>query len=246
MRIALISDIHGNRQAFQAVLTAAAERGAERHVILGDIVGYGGDPMWCADKTMALAAGGAIVIRGNHDQGVADPSVSMNEIARAAIDWTRTQLNDEQKAFLSGLPLEVEDGERLYVHADASAPARYHYVTDSETAAAHLQACRARLSFCGHVHRPALYGLGPNGKITAFKPTSAKGIPLLAQRRWLAVMGAVGQPRDGNPAAAFGILDTDRGEIEFHRVGYDIEGAAARIRAVGLPDALASRLLRGK
>ncbi|MBC7314221.1 MAG: metallophosphoesterase family protein [Rhizobium sp.] len=246
MRIALMSDIHGNRQAFQAVLTAAAERGAERHVILGDIVGYGGDPVWCLDKTMALAAEGAIVIRGNHDQGVADPSVSMNEVARAATDWTRTQLNDEQKAFLARLPLEVEDGERLYVHADASAPARYHYVTDAETAAAHLQACRARISFCGHVHRPALYGLGPNGKTTAFTPTSAQGIPLLAQRRWLAVMGAVGQPRDGNPAAAFGILDTDRREIEFHRVGYDIEGAAARIRAVGLPDALALRLFRGK
>ena len=246
MRIALMSDIHGNRQAFQAVLTAAAERGAERHVILGDIVGYGGDPVWCVDKTMALAADGAIVIRGNHDQGVADPSVSMNEVARAAIDWTRTQLNDEQKAFLARLPLEVEDGERLYVHADASAPARYHYVTDAETAAAHLQACRARISFCGHVHRPALYGLGPNGKTTSFTPTSAQGIPLLAQRRWLAVMGAVGQPRDGNPAAAFGILDTSRGELEFHRVGYDIEAAAARIRAVGLPDSLASRLSRGK
>lgn len=246
MRIAIMSDIHANRQAFEAVLAAASERGATRHVILGDIVGYGGDPVWCVDKTMELAGGGAIVIRGNHDQAVSDPSVSMNETARAAIDWTRTQLSETQKAYLAGLPLEIEDGERLYVHADASAPARFHYVSDAETAAAHLQACRARVSFCGHIHRPALYCLGANGKATPFAPSSSTGIPLLPQRRWLAVMGAVGQPRDGNPAAAYGILDTDRGELEYHRVGYDIEGAAAKIRAVGLSEGLATRLFKGK
>lgn len=246
MRIAILSDIHANRQAYEAVLAAAADRAATRYVILGDIVGYGGDPVWCVDRTMALAAEGALIIRGNHDQGVSDPSVSMNEAARAALDWTRTQLSQTQRAYLAALPLEIEDGERLYVHADASAPARFHYVSDAETAAAHLQACKARVSFCGHIHRPALYCMGTNGKTTAFAPSSSTGIPLLPQRRWLAVMGAVGQPRDGNPAAAYGILDTDKGEIEFHRAGYDIESAAARIRAVGLPEGLAARLFRGK
>jgi diadenosine tetraphosphatase ApaH/serine/threonine PP2A family protein phosphatase len=246
MRIAFLSDIHANRQAFEAVLSAARERGAARHVILGDIVGYGGDPAWCVNRTMELAAAGAIVIRGNHDQAIADPGVSMNEAARAAIDWTRTQLDEAQKAFLADLPLKAEEDDRLYVHADASAPTRFNYVTDAETAATHLAACNARISFCGHVHRPALYGLGPNGKVTTFVPSSANGIPLLRQRRWLAVMGAVGQPRDNNPAAAFGIFDTDRDELEFHRTGYDIEVAAAKIRAVGLPEGLAVRLSRGK
>jgi len=170
----------------------------------------------------------------------------MNETARAAIDWTRAQLSADEKSFLATLPLQVEDDDRLYVHADASSPQRFHYVTDTDAAGIHFSACRARLSFCGHVHCPALYALAPSGKVTGFVPNSPSGIPLLPQWRWLAVMGAVGQPRDGNPAAAFAILDTTTSEIEYHRTGYDIEKAAARIRAAGLSEALAMRLFRGR
>lgn len=246
MRIAFLSDIHANRAAFEAALAAAETQGADRLVILGDIVGYGGDPVWCLRKTIALAEEGAVVIRGNHDQAVIDPSVSMNETARAAIDWTRAQLSADTKSFLATLPLQVEDDDRLYVHADASSPQRFHYVTDASAASVHFSACRARLSFCGHVHCPALYALAPSGKVTGFAPNSPTGIPLLPQQRWLAVMGAVGQPRDGDPAAAFAIFDTTTGELEYHRTGYDIEKAAARIRAAGLPETLAMRLFRGR
>lgn len=245
MRIALISDIHANREALEAVLADAQARDVIDFVLLGDIIGYGPDPAWCVEKTMALAAAGAAVVRGNHDQALGDPTVSMNAVARSVIDWTATVLNNEQKAFLSGLPMSITLEDRLYVHADASAPARYHYVTDADAAAAHFAGSEARLSFCGHVHRPALYALGTGGKVTGFTPTRTTAIPLLNQRRWLAVIGSVGQPRDGDPAASYALLDTKVGEICFLKVPYDVDRTIAKIRAAGLPEALASRLSRG-
>lgn len=246
MKIALLSDIHGNRQAYEAVMADALARGAERFVILGDIVGYGGDPRWCVDRTIALAAEGAVVIRGNHDQAIIDPGYSMTSAAGIAIDWTRMTLEPRQRAYLAGLPMTIEEDDRLYVHADGSAPGRFRYVTDATTALAHFDGCTPRLSFCGHVHRPCLYGCSQGGKVTAFTPTSEIGIPLAAPRRWLAVIGSVGQPRDGNPAAAYALYDTALGELSFRRTAYDIGAAASAIRAASLPESLATRLFQGR
>lgn len=243
MQIALFSDIHGNREAFEACLGAA--HGAGRIVILGDIVGYGADPGWCLEKARALQAAGAIVLRGNHDQAAAEARCDMNTNARIAIEWTRTQLSEEQKQFLLSLPMAVEEEDRLYVHADGSAPAAWNYVSDVEDAAVHFGGTAARVSFCGHIHIPALYCEPPLGRITRFVPNSETSIPLLAQRRWLCVLGSVGQPRDGNPAAAFAVYDTEKRELQFRRAAYDIETAQQKIRDAGLPDNLASRLARG-
>lgn len=244
MRIAFLSDIHANREAFEAALSAA--QAADRIVILGDIVGYGADPRWCVDKTMELAAAGAIVVRGNHDQASTDLSRRMSDMAQVAIEWTRGQLSDAHKDFLTRLPLEVREDDRLYVHADGAAPAQWHYVLDATCALSHFSGCADRVTICGHVHRPALYCLGGNDKVTAFTPRPACAVPLLSQRRWLAVMGAVGQPRDGDPSAAFGLLDTQSRALTFERTPYDIEAAAAKIRAAGLPDTLAARLFKGR
>ncbi len=245
MKIAILSDVHANREAFQAVLAGCRSRGVDRFVILGDIVGYGPDPGWCVDKATELAEAGAVIVRGNHDQAVATPLSSMSSTARTAIDWTRDALSPAQKLFLAKLPLSVTEDDRFYVHSDASAPSRFHYVRNAEAAALHFSRCGARLSFCGHVHRPALYSFGAGGKVTSFTPSSTMPIPLLMQRRWLAVIGSVGQPRDGDPAAGFAILDTDSGELCFLKVPYDVEETAAKIRAAGLPDSLASRLSKG-
>lgn len=243
MRIALFSDIHANREAFEAALGAAAD--ADRVVILGDIVGYGADPAWCVDTVRALQERGAIVIRGNHDQAACETRCDMNSSARIAIEWTREQLAPWQKDFLLGLPLAQADEDRLYVHSDGSAPGNWNYVTDTEDAQTHFNGTSARVSFCGHIHMPALYCQPPLGRITKFVPNSQTAIPLLQQRRWLAVMGAVGQPRDGNPAAAFAIYDTERRELSYRRIAYDIETTQQKIRAAGLPDTLATRLSRG-
>jgi len=246
MRLALFADIHANRQAFSACLEAARARGAERLICLGDIVGYGADPEWAVDTVMDLVAKGAIAVRGNHDNAIGTPSDSMNGDAQAAIDWTRGRLSLEQKVFLAGLPIMRQENNRLYVHSEASDPSQWHYVRDSSDAARSMMATELQITFCGHFHRPGLYSMSSAAKMTSFVPTSGVAVQLLTGRRWLAVLGSVGQPRDGDPAASFAMFDTVSREITYLRVPYDVETAAARIKANGLPPWLADRLLIGR
>lgn len=245
MLIALFADIHANRQALEACLADARACGAARIVLLGDFVGYGGDPDWVTNRVMELAGEGAAVVLGNHDAAVNGPADRMNVEARVAIEWTRTELGKPARDFLGRLPMTLSDGDRLYVHAEASHPERFTYVNSTLEAADSLAATQAHVTFCGHVHRPALYSLSSTAKMTSFTPTADAPVPLLPGRRWLAVLGAVGQPRDGNPAAAYCLFDTDRGELTYRRVPYDIEAAAMRILKQGLPPSLAERLFAG-
>ena len=246
MLLAVFSDIHGNRQAFEACLKVAQARGAERFILLGDFVGYGADPEWVVDTAMELVAQGAVAVRGNHDQAVNSSAETMNAEAQIAIEWTRGRLDTAQRRFLAELPMVVEDGDRLFVHSEASSPRSWHYVRSTADAAKSLIATPAHVTFCGHIHRPALYSMSAAGKMTRFIPTSNVPVQLLGGRRWLAVIGSVGQPRDGNPAAAYAMLDTKSQEITFCRVPYDVVAAADRIRANGLPHWLADRLLIGR
>jgi predicted phosphodiesterase len=246
MRIAIFSDIHSNRQAFEACLAQARERGAERIVLLGDYVGYGADPDWTVATVMDLVRQGAIAVRGNHDNAVSDTGEKMNVEAQIAIEWTRGQLGAAQRQFLADLPLTARTGERLYVHADASDPAAWKYVASVEDAAESFAAVRERLIFCGHIHLPQLYSMSVTGKLIRFVPTSEVAIPLLPGRRWLAVVGSVGQPRDGNPAASYCLLDTATHELTYCRAAYDVTEAAECIRKAGLPPHLANRLAQGR
>lgn len=245
MLIALLSDIHSNREAFEACLAAAKQAGAEKYVILGDLVGYGADPEWCVTRCQELAEDGAIVLRGNHDQAVNDPDPSFSKTALICIQWTRYQLDEVARHWLSNLPLTLRDDDRFYVHADASAPADWNYVDDTDSARRHLKACAADISFCGHIHRPALYSQSALGTMTRFVPNSMQAVPLLPGRSWLCVLGSVGQPRDGNPAAAYCLYDTASRSIRFMRTTYDVQTAVAKIKAAGLPAATADRLLKG-
>ena len=246
MRLAIFADIHANRPAFAACLEAARARGAERIVCLGDIVGYGADPEWAVDTVMELAAAGAPVVLGNHDNAIATSSESMNAEAQAAIEWTRGRLSAPQRRFLSGLPYTVTEDSRLYVHSEASNPPRWHYVRDAADAGRSMIATPAHITFCGHIHRPALYSMSATAKMTSFVPVTGVPVQLLRGRQWLAVLGSVGQPRDGNPAASFAMFDTERYEITWCRAPYDVAAAADRIRANGLPSWLADRLFAGR
>ncbi|MFB9268217.1 metallophosphoesterase family protein [Bradyrhizobium erythrophlei] len=246
MRLALFSDIHANRQAFAACLEAARARGAERLICLGDIVGYGADPEWAVDTVMDLVAGGAIALRGNHDNAINAPDSGMNDDAQAAIDWTRDRLSAARRRFLAELPISHEEDNRLYVHAEASDPSKWHYVRDTSGAARSMMATELQITFCGHVHRPGLYSMSSAAKMTSFVPTTGMPVQLLTGRRWLAVLGSVGQPRDGDPAASFAIFDTKSREITYLRVPYDVASAAAKIKANGLPHWLADRLFLGR
>jgi diadenosine tetraphosphatase ApaH/serine/threonine PP2A family protein phosphatase len=246
LRLALFADIHANREAFAACLDAARAQGAERMICLGDVVGYGADPEWTVDTVMALVEKGAIIVRGNHDNAIGSSTESMNAEAQAAIEWTRGRLSEPQRRFLAELPFTRSEDDRLYVHSEASDPPRWRYVQDASDAGRSMMATDAQITFCGHIHRPALYSMSVTAKMTSFVPVTGVPVQLLNGRRWLAVLGSVGQPRDGNPAAAFAMFDTDRREIIYHRAAYDVAAAAKKIRDNGLPHWLADRLSAGR
>ncbi|MDP1882380.1 MAG: metallophosphoesterase family protein [Bradyrhizobium sp.] len=246
MLLAIFTDIHANRQAFSACLDSARGRGAQRMIFLGDYVGYGADPEWTVETVMDLVTSGAMAVRGNHDNAISTPSENMNAEAQAAIEWTRGRLSAAQRRFLSELPMTLQEDDRLYVHSEASHPARWRYVQNAADAARSLAATDAHVTFCGHIHLPSLYSMSAAAKMTSFIPTAGVPVQLLGGRRWLAVLGSVGQPRDRNPAAAFAMLDTETREVTYCRVPYDIEAAAQRIRDNGLPLWLADRLLVGR
>lgn len=242
MIVAILTDIHANREALDACLADARERGAERFVLLGDTVGYGADPAYAVDAVMALERAGAVVLMGNHDAAVLATGRSMNAAAHVAIDWTRNRLDRAQLAFLAARPFVEVEGERLYVHADASAPKRWIYVTSAHEARHSMAATRARITFCGHVHRPQLYSMAAwrRAEVHAFEADTTS--QLENDRHWLAVVGAVGQPRDGDPRACYCLFDDRKATLVLRRVAYDIGAAAAKIRAAGLPEILAERL----
>ena len=246
MRIALLADIHANLEALSACLVDAADRGVDRMIFLGDIIGYGADPAACVNIVADLCADGAGAIAGNHDRAVAGSEIGVDGAAADAIRWTQTVLGAAERAFLAGLPLTIEEEDRLFVHASADVPDVFPYIQEVRDAARSFAATKAWLTIVGHVHRPALYNMTSVGKLMSFVPSSDAPIPLMTQRRWLGVMGAVGQPRDGNPAAAYGILDTAARTINYVRVPYDVETAAAKIRAAGLPQFLWQRLMVGR
>jgi len=247
-KTAVITDIHSNRQALEAVLADAAAKGARRYAFLGDLVGYGADPGWVVDTVAGLVREtGAVAIMGNHDEAaVRGDAPAMRDEARLALAWTHAQLQPAQRAFLAALPLSVHEGEALYVHANAFAPKDWEYITGRMEAMRSLHATNARYTFCGHMHEPMLYHLSGTGKAGDFKPQPGVAIPLLSHRQWLVIPGSCGQPRDGNPAAGYALFDPQRQELSFERVPYDAETAAARIRAAGLPERLGDRLLTGQ
>ncbi|MGJ5048731.1 metallophosphoesterase family protein [Bradyrhizobium oligotrophicum] len=246
MLLAIFTDIHANRQAFAACLEAARARGADRLICLGDIVGYGADPEWSVDTVMEIVAEGGLAVRGNHDNAVSVASETMNAEAQAAMEWTRGRLSAEQRRFLAELPMSIGDDDRLFVHAEASSPPRWRYVQSPADAARSMIATEAQVTFCGHIHRPALYSMSATAKMTSFTPTANMPIQLLRGRQWLAVVGSVGQPRDGDPAASFVTFDTKTRELTYCRVPYDVDAAAQRIRDNGLPPWLAQRLSMGR
>lgn len=245
MLIALLADIHANREALTACLVHAGQRDVGRYVFLGDYVGYGADPGWVVDCIIAHVERGAAAILGNHDAAVLSPSERMNAIAEEVIAWTRTQLTPQQCGFLRDLPPKLEQRERLFVHANPWAPTGWDYVTGPVPAARALRATRFPQTFCGHVHKPTLYHMGASGQAVDFIPFAGVEIPLIPSRKWLAVIGSVGQPRDHNPAACYALLDDERSILTYMRVPYDVESAARKVRAAGLPHVLAARLEQG-
>ena len=246
MKLALFADVHSNLEALTACLAHARVMGAERYAFLGDLVGYGADPVAVLDLIEQYAAKGAIVVRGNHDAAATGCGIdNLNSYAQAAITWTVTQLGDSHRAFLTSLPLTVRDADMLFVHASAMLPEVWTYITGPRQAEESIRAAMANYIFCGHVHEPKLYYGGAGGQPMPFKPISGTPIPTARHRQWLAIVGSVGQPRDGKNQACYALFDPARERITFFRIPYDHDTAAKKIRAAGLPERLALRLERG-
>ncbi|MEA2857258.1 MAG: hypothetical protein QOH98_1579 [Methylobacteriaceae bacterium] len=246
MRLALLADIHGNREALDACLEHAQRRGADRFGFLGDLVGYGADPGYVIDTVAEYCERGAFAILGNHDAAVLSQEVNMNPYARAAIDWTRDELDDLQKTFLERLSFGLEEEHVLFVHSEASAPADWLYVTDEESAGYSMRATQKPVTICGHVHVPQLYRCTGEGRMIAAVPRANEPIVFDTAAKSLAVLGSVGQPRDDNPNAAYALYDDTDMSLTYVRVDYDIERAAQKIHAAGLPRILAARLFLGR
>ncbi|HEY6822151.1 MAG TPA: metallophosphoesterase family protein [Burkholderiales bacterium] len=246
MILALLSDVHANIQALEACLRDARKRGATRFAFLGDLVGYGADAAAVVRTIMRYAAEGAVVVKGNHDDAVERRTHGyMNDAAREAIDWARGTLGGEEKQFLSSLPLCVRSGECCFVHATARNPDGWSYIDSKSAALQSIDAAGVPYTFSGHVHEQRLFAHVGARRASAFEPRGGTAIPLGAHRSWLALVGSVGQPRDGSPAAGYALFDEDRALLTYFRIPYDHAAAARAIRKAGLPESLAFRVERG-
>jgi diadenosine tetraphosphatase ApaH/serine/threonine PP2A family protein phosphatase len=246
MRYLVISDIHANLEAFETVMAAAKPLGYDKVLLLGDLVGYGADPNAICDRVRELKPDA--LIRGNHDKvGAGDESPEgFNAEARNAIRWTHDQLTKDNRDWLAALPagpLIVDDMIEICHGTPFDEDA---YVFDDLDALRAMHAARRPLCLFGHTHVQVGHFLSRDQFGLATSDERPLTIALDESNRYLVNPGSVGQPRDGDPRAGFGIVDTARREMTIHRVEYPIAKAQARILEEGLPDVLAQRLALGR
>ena len=250
MKLALLSDIHANIQALDTCLAHALDQGAEQFVLLGDFVGYGANPVEVVRRVQALALDGALLIKGNHDAGAVSPPAFARTVGDSTTAWTHAQLAPEQRQFLHELPMVMQHGSILLLHASADGPDLWRYVYTNTAATASLGAAAklpdVRHVFGGHVHHQTLY-VGRGGQpVCKLSPLPGVAVALPMDRHWLATIGSTGQPRDGDPRAMYATFDTETLAFTFYRVAYDHHAAADAILQAGLPAWLAARLALGR
>ena len=232
MRYAIVSDLHANRQAWEAVLADAATRDVDAFICLGDVVGYGPMPQWLLDDVRHRCA--AVVI-GNHDAaacGRMDASI-FNDEARAVVEWTRDRIDDEGLRFLAGLPAAVEDDDVLYVHAEVEYPERFDYITDAQNAAENLSACQHRMIFYGHTHTPMVFVQRADGVVHECATANFRAAEGC---RYLVNVGSVGEPRDPESLTGrYVVFDSDEVAVEFCHVEFDKAAYRVDLDREGLP-----------
>lgn len=240
MRIAVLSDIHGNLEALEAVLAEIDRIGVDLVYSLGDIVGYGPSPAACLEIVRRRAA---VSLMGNHDAAVAGliSLEDFNEFARAAVVWTAARLDGGQIAYLGALPYTHRAPDLLLVHASPVEPERWHYIHGLADVDEHFAMFSERLCFVGHSHRPAVYSIAGEHGVARCGTCET----LQPGRRLLVNAGSVGQPRDSNPRASYALYDAASGRLEVRRVDYPVERTQERMRAAGIPAFLVDRLGAG-
>lgn len=247
MRYAIISDIHSNLEALQSVLKAIELENIDKIVCLGDIVGYGPDPNECIELVQQHCE---VIITGNHDFACIESAelFYFNQYAAKAVEWTVSVLADENLKYLAQLPLVGRIDNFYLVHSNPFEPRSWDYILTLEEAIFNFPRFNAdaRICFIGHSHHPIIYieYLENNDKKYTLNTTNQ--IQLEEKRRYIINVGSVGQPRDNNPDAAYGIIDTANQQYELKRVKYNITKTFKKMISARLPQFLADRLLIGK
>lgn len=247
MRYLILSDIHANIDALDSVLAAAPADSWDRLIVLGDLVGYGAEPNAVIDRILALDP--LMVIRGNHDKAACgiDDGSSFNMVARMAAQWTMEMLTPSNRDYLRALPAGPATIDDTIEICHGAPFDEDHYIFDSEDASRALDAARRPLCLFGHTHLPVIFlrdaarfeGLAPDGADNA-------DVAIEPGVSYLINAGSVGQPRDGDPRAAFGVYNTEGASLRLRRVTYPVQQAQRRILSAGLPASLANRLAIGR
>ena len=240
MKFAIIADIHANLEAFQVVLEDTKKQGCTHYVCLGDVVGYNANPRECLEIVRQM---GMPCVKGNHDEycSTEDALDGFNPAAAEAVNWTRAQLSEDGKQWLRDLKYVRMVQTFTIVHATLDGPQRWGYVFDKLAAAASFPYQNTQVCFFGHTHVPVAFmrdSVVRGGTYSKFK--------MEPRKKYFVNVGAVGQPRDSNPKAAYVVFDPREGTIELRRLDYDIPAAQKKILAVGLPPRLAERLAYGR
>lgn len=242
MRLAIISDIHGNLAALEAVIEEIEKQKVDKIICLGDVVGYGPEPVECLQVVREKAS---VVLMGNHDYAcIYRPEMFFfNHFARHAIEWTLKILDEKSLEFINQFPFRHSEADLLFVHANPYRPEGWDYVLSIDDAIYYLSKFEEKICFIGHSHLPQIYVADDNSK---FSLLEQRELIFDKNSRYIINVGSVGQPRDGNPAASFGIVDLEKGIYENVRVAYDIEKEIKQFEKAGLPAFLAQRLRTGK
>lgn len=241
MRYGLISDIHSNLEALQAVLDSISKDKISEYLCVGDIVGYGADPGPCIRVVKSLEC--KALIAGNHDWGVLGllGLEWFNEYAKDAAVWTTSVLNQDELDYLKSFKLTYEAKKFTLVHGSLEIPEEFHYILNGEDAYFTMKLMKTPICFVGHSHVAGIF-YSDNSKV---RYTTEPRIKIDYHRKYVINIGSIGQPRDGNPRASYVIYDDEDDTIEIKRVAYDIKSAQEKILKAGLPNWLASRLARG-
>ena len=239
MKYAIISDIHGNLEALNAVLQSAEDAGCEKYVCVGDIVGYGANPIECVQLVKEKVA---FSVMGNHDSAVIGKTATtyFNTAARMAVEWTRKALDDESKRYFESLPYVARPAAFTVVHSTIKDPEEWNYIFTSDSAEQYFPYQTDSICFISHTHVSAVFlsdgmVLPPQGRLSVGSSS-----------KYMINCGSVGQPRDGDPRACYVTYDDYENAVTFQRVQYDIKTAQEKIRGASLPEVLAARLEYGK
>lgn len=245
LRYAIISDIHSNLEALQSVLNKIEDEKVDKIVCLGDIVGYGPNPNECLALVQQHCE---IILTGNHDFACIESSelFYFNNFAKEAIEWTVNELPPEHLTFIAKLPFVGEIEDYYLVHSNPHDPRSWDYILYLDEAIYNFSKFTNKICFIGHSHYPVIYLEYFDNNRLKYNLKNDTKIQLYQNNRYIINVGSVGQPRDGNPAAAFGIVDTSRQTYQLVRVEYDINKIYQKMMSGGLPQFLAERLFTGR